>query len=83
MGRRGKGGKECMALRCSHLGSHGPLALQLCLIPVKGLLSTILQIIAVVVFRKAVLYETKQDTMSGSQREGRRKGPVNHVGMNG
>ena len=44
-------------LRSSHLGSHRPLTLQLGLVSVKGLLSAVLQIRAVVVLRESMLNE--------------------------
>lgn len=44
-------------LRSSHLRSHGPLTLQLNLVPVEGLLSAVLQIRAVMVLRESVLHE--------------------------
>jgi hypothetical protein len=47
-------------LRSSHLRSHGPLTLQLNLVPVERLLSAVLQIRAVVVLRESVLHEKGQ-----------------------
>ena len=40
-----------------HLGCDGPLALQLCLVLVEGLLSAVFHVCAGVVFRKTMLEE--------------------------
>lgn len=42
---------------CRHLGSYSPLALKFRLVPLKGLLSTVLELVAVVVLWQTVLGE--------------------------
>lgn len=52
---RGGGGRSCDR----HLGRDRPLALELELVPLKGLLSTALEVLAIMVFRHAVLQKTE------------------------
>lgn len=40
---------------CRHLGGHSPFALEFCLVPLKGLLPTVLELVAVVVLWETVL----------------------------
>lgn len=44
-------GRSC----CRHLGGHSPFAFEFRLVPLKGLLPAVLELVAVVVFRETVL----------------------------
>ena len=67
-GRESKGGGERDPSCHGHLGSNSPLALQLCLVLVEGLLSAIFHIRARVVFRKTMLERRgKRDSLRGRE----------------